>query len=151
MAEVLRLELERLDELQKNLWAQTTYRREVLDDGTEVVLEPDIRASQAVLGIMDRRAKLLGMNVERSEVVFSGLDRGGDVVDVKSSLVGGPVAEVSSGDVARDESLRLLELMSSSGVLDASVVSSILDNVSAEVVDAEVVETSIVERIDDVD
>lgn len=148
--EVLRLELERLDELQKNMWAQTTYRREVLDDGTEVVLEPDQRAVTTVLGIMDRRAKLLGMNVERSEVVFSGLDRGGDVVDVKSSLVGGPVASVSSGVSARDESLRLLELMSSSGVLDAGVVSNILDSVdgsSADVVEVEVLS----ERVDDVD
>jgi len=148
--EVLRLELERLDELQKNMWAQTTYRREVLDDGTEVVLEPDQRAVTTVLGIMDRRAKLLGMNVERSEVVFSGLDRGGDVVDVKSSLVGGPVASVSSGVSARDESLRLLELMSSSGELDAGVVYNILDSVdgsSADVVEVEVLS----ERVDDVD
>lgn len=139
--EVLRLELERLDELQKSVWPLTQFRREVLDDGSEVMLEPDQKAVSTVLGIMDRRAKLLGMNVERTEVSFSGLERS-EVVDVQSSLVGGRVVEVSGGD-ARDESLRLLELMSSSGVLDANVVNNILDNVnSSEVVEAEVVDES---------
>ena len=139
--EVLRLELERLDELQKSVWPLTQFRREVLDDGSEVMLEPDQKAVSTVLGIMDRRAKLLGMNVERTEVAISGLERG-EVVDVQSSLVGGRVVEVSGGD-ARDESLRLLELMSSSGVLDANVVNNILDNVnSSEVVEAEVVDES---------
>ena len=140
--EVLRLELERLDELQKSLWPLTQFRREVLGDGSEVMLEPDQKAVSTVLGIMDRRAKLLGMHVERTEVSFSGLERA-DVVDVQSSLVGGPVAEVSSGAEARDESLRLLELMASSGVLDSSVVNNILDSVdSSEVVEAEVVDES---------
>ena len=60
--EVLRLELERLDELQKGLWPLTQFRREVLDDGSEVMLEPDQNAVRTVLGIMDRRAKLLGMD-----------------------------------------------------------------------------------------
>jgi hypothetical protein len=140
--EVLRLELERLDELQKSLWPLTQFRREVLDDGSEVMVEPDQNAVRTVLGIMDRRAKLLGMNVERTEVAISGLG-GGDVVDVQSTLVGGPVARVGVGESAREESLKLLELMSSSGVLDATVVNNILGNVSeADVVDAEVVDES---------
>lgn len=138
--EVLRLELERLDELQKSLWPLTQFRREVLDDGSEVMVEPDQRAVSTVLGIMDRRAKLLGMNVERTEVAISGLGGDSDVVDVQSSLVGAG----GSGDAvddARGESLALLELMASSGVLDSSVVNNILDNVS-EVVEAEVVDES---------
>ncbi len=139
--EVLRLELERLDEMQKSVWPLTQFRREVLDDGSEVMVEPDQNAVRTVLGIMDRRAKLLGMNVERTEVAISGLERS-EVVDVTSSLVGGPVAEVARGD-ARGEALALLELMSSSGVLDSSVVNNILDNVgSSEVVEAEVVDES---------
>jgi len=139
--EVLRLELERLDEMQKSVWPLTQFRREVLDDGSEVMLEPDQNAVRTVLGIMDRRAKLLGMNVERTEVAISGLERS-EVVDVTSSLVGGPVAEVDKGD-AKGEALALLELMSSSGVLDSSVVNNILDNVSSsEVVEAEVVDES---------
>ena len=138
--EVLRLELERLDELQKSLWPKTQFRREVLDDGSEVMVEPDERSVQTVLGIMDRRAKLLGMNVERSEVAVLGLERG-EGVEVQSSLVGAAAVAVVSGD-ARAESLELLELMSASGVLDAGVVNNILDNVAsdADVVDAEVVD-----------
>lgn len=139
--EVLRLELERLDEMQKSVWPLTQFRREVLEDGSEVMLEPDQNAVRTVLGIMDRRAKLLGMNVERTEVAISGLERS-EVVDVTSSLVGGVVAEVDKGD-AKGEALALLELMSSSGVLDSSVVNNILDSVgSSEVVEAEVVDES---------
>jgi len=139
--EVLRLELERLDELQKSLWPLTQFRREVLDDGSEVMVEPDQRAVSTVLGIMDRRAKLLGMNVERTEVAISGLGGQSEVVDVQSSLVGAGGSGGDAVDDARGESLALLELMASSGVLDSSVVNNILDNVS-EVVEAEVVDES---------
>mgnify|MGYP001491908818 CR=1 FL=1 len=125
--EVLRLELERLDEMQKSLWPLTQFRREVLDDGTEVMLEPDQNAVRTVLGIMDRRAKLLGMNVERTEVAISGLEQR-EVIEVQSSLAG-QVTEVSS-DGSKEESLALLELMASSGVLEAAVVDEILGKVS---------------------
>ena len=121
------------------MWPLTQFRREVLDDGSEVMLEPDQKAVTTVLGIMDRRAKLLGMNVERTEVAISGLE-GREAVDVTSSLVGGREVEVDSGD-ARGEALALLELMASSGVLDSGVVNNILDNVNgSEVIEAEVIE-----------
>src|SRR5210317_2107213 len=84
--EVLRLELERLDEMQKSLWPMTQYRREELDDGSVVMVEPDQKAIQTVLGIMDRRAKLLGMNVERVDIALSGT--AGDAIDVRSTLAG---------------------------------------------------------------
>jgi len=124
--EVVRLELVRLDEMQKSLWPLTQYRRETLDDGSEVMLPPDKDAVRTVLGIMDRRAKLLGMNVERTEVAISGLEQR-EVVDVQSSLVGGQKEIVI--DNSKDEALQLLELMSSSGVLDSNVVTEILDNI----------------------
>ncbi len=130
--EVLRLELERLDEMQKSLWPLTQFRRETLDDGSEIMVEPDQNAVRTVLGIMDRRSKLLGMNVERTEVAISGLDSQ-EVIEVQSSLVG-QVKEVGNADAAKDESLALLELMASSGVLDQEVVSNILDEVSEEAV-----------------
>lgn len=128
--EVLRLELERLDELQKGLWPLTQFRREVLDDGSEVMLEPDQNAVRTVLGIMDRRAKLLGMNVERAVVELQMDGGGGDTIDVRSSLAGSAGGEVlESGEAAKAESLQLLELMASSGVLDDGVVSDILSSV----------------------
>ena len=158
--EVLRLELERLDEMQKSMWPLTQFRRETLDDGSEIMLEPDQNAVRTVLGIMDRRAKLLGMNVERTEVAISGLESQ-EVIEVQSSLAG-QVQEVSSGDDAKDDALKLLELMASSGVLDQGVVSNILDNVSddelgtplgvlEETSDSPVIEAEIVsEEIDQV-
>ena len=158
--EVLRLELERLDEMQKSMWPLTQFRRETLDDGSEIMLEPDQNAVRTVLGIMDRRAKLLGMNVERTEVAISGLESQ-EVVEVQSSLAG-QVQEVASGDDAKDDALKLLELMASSGVLDKTVVSNILDNVSddelgtpldvlEETLDSPVIEAEIIsEEIDQV-
>jgi hypothetical protein len=157
--EVLRLELERLDEMQKSLWPLTQFRRETLDDGSEIMVEPDQNAVRTVLGIMDRRAKLLGMNVERTEVAISGLEQR-EVIEVQSSLAG-KVVESVSGD-AKGEALELLELMASSGVLDQGVVSNILDNVSddelgtplvvlEETLDSPVIEAEIVsEDIDQV-
>ena len=155
--EVLRLELERLDELQKGLWPLTQFRREVLDDGSEVMLEPDQNAVRTVLGIMDRRAKLLGMNVERAVVELQMDGGAGDTIDVRSSLAGAAGGEVlDSGEAAKAESLQLLELMASSGVLDDGVVSDILSNVEErggleadrvdlddlDVVDAEIIDES---------
>lgn len=127
--EVLRLELERLDELQKGLWPLTQFRREVLDDGSEVMVEPDQNAVRTVLGIMDRRAKLLGMNVERAVVELQ-MDAGGDTIDVRSSLSGAGGGELlDSEESAKEESLQLLELMASAGVLDQGVVGDILSSV----------------------
>ena len=157
--EVLRLELERLDEMQKSMWPLTQFRRETLDDGSEIMVEPDQNAVRTVLGIMDRRAKLLGMNVERTEVAISGLESQ-EVIEVQSSLAG-QVQEVAAGDGAKDEALALLELMASSGVLDQGVVSNILDNVSddelgtpldvlEETLDSPVIEAEIIsEEIDE--
>lgn len=141
--EVLRLELERLDEMQKSLWPMTQYRREELDDGSFVMVEPDQKAIQTVLGIMDRRAKLLGMNVERVDIALSGGI--GDAIDVRSTLAGAaaPAGVLSSADAAKDESLKLLEIMSAAGILDENVVSGIMrgvdedDIIEADVVDPE--------------
>lgn len=157
--EVLRLELERLDELQKGLWPLTQFRREVLDDGSEVMLEPDQNAVRTVLGIMDRRAKLLGMNVERAVVELQMDGGAGDTIDVRSSLAGAGGGEVlESGEAAKAESLQLLELMASSGVLDDGVVSDILSNVEerggleedrVELDDLDVVDAEIVDESED--
>ena len=157
--EVLRLELERLDELQKGLWPLTQFRREVLDDGSEVMLEPDQNAVRTVLGIKDRRAKLLGMNVERAVVELQMDGGAGDTIDVRSSLAGAGGGEVlESGEAAKAESLQLLELMASSGVLDDGVVSDILSNVEerggleedrVELDDLDVVDAEIVDESED--
>lgn len=118
----------------------TQYRREELDDGSVVMVEPDQKAIQTVLGIMDRRAKLLGMNVERVDIALSGT--AGDAIDVRSTLAGvdAPTGVLSSADAAKDESLKLLEIMSAAGILDENVVSGIMRGMDDDVIEAEVVD-----------
>jgi hypothetical protein len=137
--EVLRLELERLDNLQSSVWPMTQFRRETIGD-EEIVVEPDMKAIQTVLGIMDRRSKLLGMDVQRVD-----LNVGGGA-DIRHSLAGEDLQSVGVINY-RDESLKLLELMRKAGVLEADVVERVLSEVEdeeeAEIVEAEVVDESV--------
>lgn len=134
--EVLRMELERLDNLQSAIWPLTQHRKVTLDDGTEVTLEPDLKAIQQVLSIMDRRSKLLGM--EQNNVSVQ--------VDVQASnpivatLAGQTTnqGELASFD-AEGEAKRLLEIMGASGVLPAETVRGILSS-GQEITEAELVE-----------
>jgi len=119
--EVLRLELERLDNLQSSVWPLTQFRRETIGD-EEIVVEPDMKAIQTVLGIMDRRSKLLGMDVQRVDLNVGG------TADIRHSLAGEQLASVGVVDY-RDESLKLLELMRKAGVLEAEVVEKVLSEV----------------------
>ena len=126
--EVLRLELERLDEMQKSLWPLTQFRRETLDDGSQVTIEPDQRAVQTVLGIMDRRARLLGMNIDRVDVALAGPQS--DDEGIRSSLAGAAAGkELPSGADPKEEAMQLMELMGESGVLDSQVIGKVLGEV----------------------
>lgn len=109
--EVLRMELERLDTLQAAIWPLTQSRRATMADGTEVLLEPDIKATQQVLGIMDRRAKLLG--IDRINIDIS---TPAAAETVRSSLQGREVDKVDPYD-PETEARQLLELMERTGVL----------------------------------
>jgi hypothetical protein len=112
--EVLRMELERLDALQQSVWPLTQHRKVAAPDGSEVVVEPDLRAIQQALAIMDRRAKLLGMEAVNIHVMT-------DVAE--SSPARAQLADASDGPAAVDafdpevEARRLIELMSQAGVL----------------------------------
>ena len=128
--EVLRLELERLDNLQSSVWPLTQFRRETIGD-EEIVVEPDMKAIQTVLGIMDRRARLLGMEVQRVDLNVGG------TADIRHSLAGDALKDGGKIDY-RAESMQLLELMKKAGVLEAGVVEKVLAEVEdEEVVDAE--------------
>ena len=135
--EVLRMELERLDNLQAAIWPMTQHRRVKMDDGTEVAVEPDMKAVQQVLAIIDKRAKLLGM-----EAISGG-------TNVNATLAGaaaGPAA-VNAFD-PETEARKLLEIMGMSGVLPAATVVGILSQASkgdgslleSDIIDAEVVD-----------
>ena len=130
--EVLRMELERLDNLQQSVWPLTQFRRESIGD-EEVVTEPDMKAVQTVLGIMDRRSKLLGMDVQKVDLNVSG------GTDVRHTLAGDQLKKISSVDY-RGESMQLLELMQKAGVLEKGVAEKILaevENDESEIIDVE--------------
>lgn len=120
--EVLRMELERLDSLQSAIWPLTQHRKVTLDDGSEVQVEPDLKAIQTTLSIMEKRAKLLGLEQNNLNVQM-------DVTstqEIKASLSG--AIEVSSMESFNPEAeaRALLEVMGRSGVLPAEVVNELL-------------------------
>lgn len=119
--EVLRLELERLDSLQAALWPLTQHRRVQLPDGTEMTVEPDTKAVTTVLGIMDRRAKLLGMDAtqvnlsvhttEPQRAVLAGAEDGPAAVDAFDP---------------ETEARALLKVMHKAGVLDEATIAELV-------------------------
>ena len=151
--EVLRLELERLDSLQAAIWPMTQHRLVTLDDGTDVAVEPDLKALQQVLSIMDRRSKLLGMEQRNVSVQM-------DVAlsqpnQIRASVAGGDVNPLTrSSFSAEDEAKQLLSLMVKSGVVSPDEIEGALgvkgteDLLESTVVEAEIVEAEIVEDTD---
>lgn len=138
--EVLRMELERLDNLQQAIWPMTQHRRITLDDGTEIQQEPDLKAIQQVLSIMDRRTKLLGMEQTNVNVSVDGIGTG---QTVRATIAGQPSLNApATGFDAESEAKRLLELMAISGVLPEETVASILAKDDSDIIDAEVISES---------
>lgn len=123
--EVLRLELERLDNLQQAIWPLTQHRRVVMDDGTEQSVEPDLKAIQQVLGIMDRRTKLLGMDQSNLNVQMD--VRTSSTEAIKATLVGADnLIAIGNRFDPEQEAKQLLRLMGISGVLPESAIDRIL-------------------------
>jgi hypothetical protein len=122
--EVLRMELERLDSLQQNIWPQTQHRKQTSEDGQEVMLEPDLKAVDRVLSIMDRRSRLLGM--ERSNVsIQMDVTSGGETI--RATLAGAQQAHERTNQFTPEmEAKKLIELMASSGVLSKEVLDNLI-------------------------
>jgi len=127
--EVLRMELERLDSLQSAIWPLTQHRKVSLDDGSEIQVEPDLKAIQTTLQIMEKRAKLLGLEQNNVNVQM-------DITsaqEIKATLSGN--IEITAADAfdPEVEARLLLEIMGRTGVLPQSVVDEILGSGSQEV------------------
>jgi hypothetical protein len=139
-AEVLRMELERLDGLQAALWPLTQHRKITLDDGTEVAVEPDIKAVQQVLAIMNARSKLVGMG-QVNVHVSADIIQNNQQTPIRATLAGqeGMPKQLNSFD-PESEAKRLLELMALSGVLPKDTVAEMLGQ--ATIIDAEVIESA---------
>lgn len=145
--EVLRMELERLDALQQAIWPMTQHRKVTQDDGTEIQIEPDLKAITSVLSIMDRRAKLLGMDQQNVNV---NVDIG-QRIPARAVLAGAVQKSAIDEFSPESEARKMLELMGKSGVMPMDYVESILNKtkqlenirVDDDIVDAEVVEESL--------
>jgi hypothetical protein len=119
--EVLRMELERLDALQQAIWPLTQHRKVRMDDGTEVPVEPDLRAVAEVRAIMAARAKLLGM--EQTNVSLSV-----EEVSPQRAILAGAIdspAHVNAFS-PEEEARKLLEVMAAAGILNDTEISMIL-------------------------
>jgi len=132
--EVLRLELERLDALQQAVWPLTQHRKVTLDDGTEVTLEPDLRAVQQVLSVMDRRARLLGMEQTNINVLVES----NETVQ-RAALAGAERPADIDAFNPETEARQLLELMGAAGVLPPDTVTKMLGP-PQEIEEAEIIE-----------
>jgi hypothetical protein len=134
--EVLRMELERLDNLQQAIWPMTQHRKVRMDDGSEVSVEPDMKAIQQVLSIMDRRTKLLGMDHVNVNVQMEANMSNAD--PVKVTLAGAITNQETEKFDPESEAKKLLELMGASGILPPDMIKQLLGN--REIIDAEIVE-----------
>jgi hypothetical protein len=120
--DVLRMELERLDNLQAAIWPLTQHRKVKMDDGTEIQVEPDLKAIQQVLLIMDRRAKLLGMDQKNVNIQMDVNSN----QNIKASLSGSIQAIAVDAFDPEKEAKQLLEIMGRSGVLPQDMIDNLL-------------------------
>ena len=138
-SEVLRLELERLDALQSAIWPMTQNRKVTSDDGKEVQIEPEIKAIQQVLSIMDRRTKLLGMDNVNINVQMDVQEKQGNII--KATLANQQGMAAGANQFSPEEDARkLLALMAASGVLPEGILNQLMSG-SEAIQDAELVES----------
>jgi hypothetical protein len=146
--EVLQMELERLDALQSAIWPMTQHRKQRLDDGTEVSIEPDIKAVSTVLSILDRRAKLLGMEQTNVNVQMDVRDTS----PMRAVLAGAPGVTESEKFDPEAEAKKILALMRDAGIMPESTVNELLGNIPAlsefndDIEDGEIIEEEITEE-----
>jgi len=145
--EVLQMELERLDALQSAIWPMTQHRKQKMDDGTEVAIEPDIKAVSTVLSIIDRRAKLLGMEQTNVNVQMDLRDAS----PLRAVLAGAPGVLSAEKFDSEAEGKKLLALMADAGILPKEQIMELLNDFPAledgdDIQDAEVIEEDLKEE-----
>lgn len=128
--EVLQMELERLDALQSAIWPLTQHRKVKMDDGTEVAMEPDIKAVSTVLSIIDRRARLLGMEQSNLNVNMQNFGSGTEQ-NLRAVLAGAPGVKESAKFDPESEAKKLLAVMRDAGVISEGTLNGLLGNMPA--------------------
>lgn len=137
--EVLRMELERLDALQAAIWPMTQHRKVTLDDGTDVTMEPDMKAIQQVLSIMDRRSKLLGMDQNNVSVQMDVTSTSNE--NIRIMMSGEQNALPADTFDPKKEAEQLMALMVKAGVLSGDDVEQLVGRPELPpVIDVEVIE-----------
>ena len=140
--EVLQMELERLDALQSAIWPLTQHRKQKMDDGTEVSIEPDIKAVSTVLSIIDRRAKLLGMEQTNVNVQMDVRDTS----PMRAVLAGAPGVVQAEKFDSEAEAKKLLIFMSDAGIMPRETIKELLGDLPAlndgeeDIEDADIIE-----------
>ena len=140
--EVLQMELERLDALQSAIWPLTQHRKQKMDDGPEVSIEPDIKAVSTVLSIIDRRAKLLGMEQTNVNVQMDVRDTS----PMRAVLAGAPGVVQAEKFDSEAEAKKLLILMSDAGIMPRETIKELLGDLPAlndgeeDIEDADIIE-----------
>jgi hypothetical protein len=104
------------------VWPLTQHRKVVAPDGSEVIVEPDLRAVQQALAIMDRRSKLLGM--EAININVNDMNAEAPLRATLADAADRPAA-VNEFD-PETEARRLIELMGQAGVLPPGTVQELL-------------------------
>lgn len=109
-----------------------------MDDGSEVQVEPDLKAIQQVLSIMDRRSKLLGMEQNNVNIQMDVSTR----TPIRAALAGAVQVSVANQFSPEAEAKKLLELMGKSGVMPMDYIESILGEKKelSPILDAEVID-----------
>ena len=126
----------------------TQHRKQRLDDGTEVSIEPDIKAVSTVLSILDRRAKLLGMEQTNVNVQMDVRDTS----PMRAVLAGAPGVTESEKFDPEAEAKKILALMRDAGIMPESTVNELLGNIPAlsefndDIEDGEIIEEEITEE-----
>jgi hypothetical protein len=137
-----RLELERLDSMLQHLWPLTMPRKVRKEDGSgDIDVPPSMDAVDRVLKIMDRRAKLLGLD---TQVIHLNTGRPGEVAV-------GPAAKELGEITPKEEAMRLMRLFVDTGVMDPAAMAAIKLSTGLDIVDAEVVSDSTVVTQNDPD
>lgn len=134
------LDLERLDSMLANVWDLTKKRKITTPDGDEVDLPPSMEAIDRVLKIMDRRAKLLGLDTAQTvDIKVSG--------NTLAPAPGGVNEEDTLNRDKKRETIELLQIAQSIGVVDELAVKAILTSMDKS--DQDLIEVE-AETIDDI-
>lgn len=134
VVEVIVMELDRLDTMQAAIFPYTQTRRVKLADDTEVVVEPDIRYVDTVIKLMQQRAKLLGLDVQRT----IDLTESAAPIEVTSTLKGETLSAQEDEVVSvEDETRAMLKLAMEAGIIEETAYDAMLgdDPVEAEIVE----------------